>query len=218
VSATFIKFSARAALFALAALVVQGCKTTDPGTGVKVDGPQVKRTNNNVAQTEEAPQISSKAKLLFEDAIKAFDAQKKTGQYDWATLEKKFRNAADADDKLAEATYNLGVIAERQGKTKEAVSLYKEALNKKPTLRQAAENLAVIAQNQGDEKGAVAIYENILATYPDDAGSRARLAEIHRRRGESGRALELAKEARSEERRVGKECRRLCRSRWSPYH
>jgi hypothetical protein len=25
-------------------------------------------------------------------------------------------------------------------------------------------------------------------------------------------------EDRSEERRVGKECRRLCRSRWSPYH
>jgi CMP-N-acetylneuraminic acid synthetase len=25
-------------------------------------------------------------------------------------------------------------------------------------------------------------------------------------------------EERSEERRVGKECRRLCRSRWSPYH
>jgi hypothetical protein len=24
--------------------------------------------------------------------------------------------------------------------------------------------------------------------------------------------------SRSEERRVGKECRRLCRSRWSPYH
>ena len=24
--------------------------------------------------------------------------------------------------------------------------------------------------------------------------------------------------ARSEERRVGKECLRLCRSRWSPYH
>jgi cytochrome d ubiquinol oxidase subunit I len=28
----------------------------------------------------------------------------------------------------------------------------------------------------------------------------------------------LASEFRSEERRVGKECRRLCRSRWSPYH
>jgi NitT/TauT family transport system ATP-binding protein len=27
-----------------------------------------------------------------------------------------------------------------------------------------------------------------------------------------------AQRLRSEERRVGKECRRLCRSRWSPYH
>jgi uncharacterized protein (DUF2147 family) len=29
---------------------------------------------------------------------------------------------------------------------------------------------------------------------------------------------EGGKSLRSEERRVGKECRRLCRSRWSPYH
>jgi hypothetical protein len=28
----------------------------------------------------------------------------------------------------------------------------------------------------------------------------------------------LRRLVRSEERRVGKECRRLCRSRWSPYH
>ena len=47
--------------------------------------------------------------------------------------------------------------------------------------------------------------------------------------GESARLLEAARDAgverrpgfgipRSEERRVGKECLRLCRSRWSPYH
>ena len=28
----------------------------------------------------------------------------------------------------------------------------------------------------------------------------------------------ISDKARSEERRVGKECLRLCRSRWSPYH
>ena len=28
----------------------------------------------------------------------------------------------------------------------------------------------------------------------------------------------LSRMIRSEERRVGKECLRLCRSRWSPYH
>ena len=31
-------------------------------------------------------------------------------------------------------------------------------------------------------------------------------------------SAELATMSRSEERRVGKECLRLCRSRWSPYH
>src|SRR3546814_16403105 len=30
--------------------------------------------------------------------------------------------------------------------------------------------------------------------------------------------LEIAREVRSEERRVGKECVSTCRSRWSPYH
>ena len=30
--------------------------------------------------------------------------------------------------------------------------------------------------------------------------------------------LLIAQARRSEERRVGKECLRLCRSRWSPYH
>ena len=31
-------------------------------------------------------------------------------------------------------------------------------------------------------------------------------------------AMAALHEIRSEERRVGKECLRLCRSRWSPYH
>ncbi len=180
----------------IAAIVIAGCATTGEtgktgsaktGTSGRKSGP----TEGGAGPVE----ISSKAKLGFEDAVKAFEAQKKAGQYDYPSLEKKFKAASDADPNLAEADYNLGVIAERQGKTKEAVAYYKEALNKKPTLRQAAENLAVIAQNQGDEKGAVALYEGLLSSYPDDASSRARLAEIYRRRGESDKAMELAREA-----------------------
>src|SRR3546814_8750222 len=34
----------------------------------------------------------------------------------------------------------------------------------------------------------------------------------------SGRVQEVTMKARSEERRVGKECVSTCRSRWSPYH
>jgi UPF0042 nucleotide-binding protein len=40
--------------------------------------------------------------------------------------------------------------------------------------------------------------------------------DLQRRRGIC--RIAVAADVRSEERRVGKECRRLCRSRWSPYH
>jgi tetratricopeptide (TPR) repeat protein len=180
---------------AVLGLTMSGCTTTQAGSGVKVGGPDVRRPAGDAVQGEVTPQISSKAKLLFDDAVKAYDNQRKARVMDYPSLEKKFQAAADADSNLAEADFNLGVLAERQGKLKEAVSHYKEALSKKPTLRQAAENLAVIAQNQGDEQGAVGIYQDILANYPDDASSRARLAEIYRRRGDNDKAMELAREA-----------------------
>lgn len=187
----------------LAGLVLAGCATTPTtggytgkpvATGPKVQQPPPQK-EGDPQPTEFTPQISSKAKLIFDDALKAYDTQKKTRQIDYPGLEKRFRAAVDADPNLAEAVYNLGVLADRQGKVKEAVSLYKEALAKKPSLRQAAENLAVIAQNNGDEAGAIRIYTDIINNYPDDAGSRARLAEISRRKGELDRAIELSREA-----------------------
>jgi CPA2 family monovalent cation:H+ antiporter-2 len=44
------------------------------------------------------------------------------------------------------------------------------------------------------------------------------LTLVARRKSEELFVLNLLLITRSEERRVGKECRRLCRSRWSPYH
>jgi tetratricopeptide (TPR) repeat protein len=180
---------------AMIAFSLYSCTTTGGSGASGVSGPQVKAVAGGSVQGTAATEISTKAKLLFEDASKDFEAQKKAHAYNYPLLERKFRAAAEADHRLAEADYNLGVIAERQGKTKEASAHYRDALSKKPTLRQAAENLAVMAQNSGDEAGAVRIYEDILTKYPDDAASRARLAEIHRRRGENDRALELARDA-----------------------
>lgn len=189
----------RTSLLALlaAGLALSACSTTTATSGgpVGVAGPRVGSVAGGAAQGELQPQVNAKAKLLFEDAVKAWEAQKKARVFDYASLEKRFRAAADADPNLAEATYNLGVLAERQGKTKEAVALYKQALARKPTLKQAAENLAVIAQNNGDEAGAVRIYQEIMANYPDDASSRARLAELARRKGDLDKAIELAREA-----------------------
>ena len=57
----------------------------------------------------------------------------------------------------------------------------------------------------------------------DEADVRDALARAIRIAGYSVEKAQTAKEAlalcsRSEERRVGKECMPVCRSRWSPYH
>lgn len=182
-----------AAAFALSLLGSAACTTTQGTTrasDVNVGAPQV-GSANGVAQ----PQISTRAKLLFEDAVKASEAQAKSGAWDYVSLEKKFRAAANEDPNLAEADYNLGVLAERQGKKQEAVQHYQTALSKKPTLKEAAENLAVIMQNDGNVRGAAEVYQKILASYPDDGSSRARLAEIFLSQGDHERAMQLSREA-----------------------
>lgn len=179
-------------LAALAALFAAGCtgsKAAGPGTGTGTNG------GKTATKSNEPPPISNRAKLLFEDALGALEAQKKANAFDYPSLERKFKAALDADQDLAEAEYNLGVIAERQGNTQEAISRYQAALKKKPTLRQASENLAVIAQNAGDITGAVSTYQGILKIYPDDGNARARLAEIYRQTGDHAKAMEFSRAA-----------------------
>ena len=57
----------------------------------------------------------------------------------------------------------------------------------------------------------------------DQIGKEARLIAVIKTDGYGHGAVPIARmfetfSYRSEERRVGKECLRLCRSRWSPYH
>lgn len=179
-------------LLVAASLVAAGCtasKATGPTTTAK--NPTAKAPGK---EPEAAP-ISNTAKARFEDAVKAFDAQKKAKAFDYPTLERKFKLALESDANLAEAHYNLGVIAERQGKNDEARAQYKQALAVKPSLRQASDNLAIMEQNAGNVAGAVALYQEVLQRYPDDAQSRARLAEIYRQQNDHDKAMELARAA-----------------------
>ncbi|MGA9525518.1 MAG: tetratricopeptide repeat protein, partial [Myxococcaceae bacterium] len=158
--------NSRGLVAGLALLALAGCATQKGAGNVSLQGPEVTRGGQAGPQQ---PQISTRAKLLFEDALKVYEAQRKSGKWDYPTLEKKFQASLDEDSNLAEADYNLGVLAERQGNKKAAIEHYQRALKKKPTLRQAAENLAVMMQNDGNVPGAVDVYQQILTSYPDDA-------------------------------------------------
>lgn len=186
------------ALPALAAalLLGSGCATTQAsgtaGGAASAGKPGAGSAPGQAGQ----PQISNRAQLLFEEGVKASEAALKGGrEVDYAELERKFRLAQDADPDLAEADYNLGVLAERQGRLDEARRHYETALRKKPSLAAAQENLAVLALNAGDSRGALAQLQELLKRSPDHAGARARLAELYRQAGDHDRALEYARAA-----------------------
>src|SRR3546814_11577313 len=57
-------------------------------------------------------------------------------------------------------------------------------------------------------------FDEAIATFGKVQGKRYAIARLW----SAYASAEAAKAARSEERRVGKECVSTCRSRWSPYH
>jgi tetratricopeptide (TPR) repeat protein len=176
----------RLAAVVLAALLATGCGTSAPAqkaapvTGAPATGPSTP---------------NSRAVLLFEDATKAAEAQAKSGQRDDAALERRFQAVQQADPTFAEADYNLGVLAERQGKRDQAFALYRSALQKKPSLKPAAEGLARLTRAQGDLPSAIAQWNDVARAFPDDAESRAQLAELYRLTGDHDRSQEMSRQA-----------------------
>ena len=138
---------------------------------------------------------NTRAMLLFEDATKAAEAQAKSGSRDDAALERRFEAVRQADPTFAEADYNLGVLAERQGKRDQAYASYRSALQKKPSLKPAAEGLARLTRAQGDLPSAIAQWNDVAKAFPDDAESRAQLAELYRLTSDHDRAQDYARQA-----------------------
>ena len=172
---------------ALTALLATACATSAPAE---------KAPAAPVTAAPAGPSTpNSRAMLLFEDATKAAEAQAKSGQRDDAALERRFQAVQQADPTFAEADYNLGVLAERQGKRDQAFALYRSALQKKPSLKPAAEGLARLTRAQGDLASAIAQQSDVARAFPDDAESRAQLAELYRLTGDHDRAQEMSRQA-----------------------
>jgi tetratricopeptide (TPR) repeat protein len=180
-----------ALLAALVLLAVSRCATSS--TPAPEAAPSSKAAAPAAAPGPADAGPSTHSLLLFEDANKAAQAQAKAP--DNAALERKYEAARQADPRLAEADYNLGVLAERQGKREQAYALYRSALEKKPSLKPAAEALARITAEQGDIPSAMAQYTDIAQKFPDDASSRAALAELYRLSSDHDRAQEWARAA-----------------------
>ena len=150
---------------------------------------------------------------------------------------KQFRLIVKSNPKVAEAQFQLGQIAARQGDGIEAINRFAAAYKLRPNEPGVVAAYAGALHHAGKDNAALPLYDKLITLRPTDAKPRADKAFLLQRAGhfdaaeaefraalandphdgELYRVFLATKQLeadRSEERRVGKECR----SRWSPYH
>ncbi|MDB4931358.1 MAG: hypothetical protein JWM10_3842, partial [Myxococcaceae bacterium] len=78
------------------------------------------------------------------------------------------------------ATYNLGVVAQREGRYNEAREAYLKTLRREPRNYAARYNLAVLTKDVGAAGEARHHLEALLRAYPGDRAGTQLLAELER--------------------------------------
>jgi tetratricopeptide (TPR) repeat protein len=137
-----------------------------------------------------------------------------------------FQRAITLDPTFSEAHENQGSVLLHAGDYPGAAAEFRAVLEHDEEDVEARVALAICLRGQGEHQAAKREYEAALERAPSHAAAlydyAILRAEFLDQRPQSielfQRFLAVAPGGRSEERRVGKECRRLCRSRWSPYH
>ena len=105
----------------------------------------------------------------------------------------------------------------KEEKFKEAVIEYKNAVKAVPKDPIAHLKLAKASLEAKDIRTAFAELQKTVELDPNNFEALGKLGEIYVMGGKKDEAAQIA-DIGSEERRVGKECHVVCRSRWSPYH
>lgn len=155
----------------LAFLVACGNKDGEPVQAgpKKTTGPDGK---------EAAPTASQAAQQRFQKALAELDAMTKAGKVDYPTLKPLFEAALKEDQNFAEAHFNLGLIAESEGKQKDAEKSYRKALAVNNKLGHAAQNLAALLVEQGKGDEAQKMLEDFIKAEPAHPRPRVALAQI----------------------------------------
>jgi tetratricopeptide (TPR) repeat protein len=86
--------------------------------------------------------------------------------------------AAKSDPGNAKASYNLGIVLERQGKTAEAIARYEEAVRRQPDWPDPHNNLGVALFGSGRPDEARAHFEAVLRLHPGDVEAELNLGMI----------------------------------------
>ncbi|HEY6786968.1 MAG TPA: tetratricopeptide repeat protein [Trebonia sp.] len=123
--------------------------------------------------TTEAAQVPS----LLETGI----AQ--TSQQDWSAATTTFENVLAIEPTNVYANYDLGVIAQTNGNSAEAISYYNKALAANTAYTPAMYNEAILLESSQPQQ-AIAIYQRIVSINPRAATAYLRMAVVQAEQGD----------------------------------
>ena len=110
--------------------------------------------------------------------------------------------------------YTQGASRYQEKRYNEAIACFSEAINKGEAGAAAWLYIAHSYLAMGNRQEAVQTYQKIAASFPTSQEAQVARTYLQKLGAPGGAPATAAQSRRSEERRVGKECR----SRWSPYH
>lgn len=113
-----------------------------------------------IVPTTPAPEVAEKGSVdsLFAEALKAYEA----GNLDAAR--KGFEQVVAKEPKTLNAQFNLGVIAEKQGRPADARAAYEKVLFLDPAHTPSVMNLGLMHRHEGQLDEAIALYTKALQT------------------------------------------------------
>jgi len=86
----------------------------------------------------------------------------------WKNAETLWLSVTEYDPDVAFAYYNLGSIADNEGRTDDAGKFFQRSVQIEPDYYSGYKALAGVLQRQGDIPGAIAAYENCVRIIPDE--------------------------------------------------
>jgi len=140
----------------------------------------------------QAPKVSKQALQAYRAAVALYRQQKKSGRFDYEGLRQAFSGVLEIDEKMAEAHYNLGCIAEAVHDDKLAVKHYRQALKIRPDLAPAAANWGALLARHGKLNQALQVYRRALSKEARNSAVLLNMAAIYHQQKKYDRAIKAA--------------------------
>ena len=112
----------------------------------------------------------------------------------WKNAETLWMSVIEYDPDVAYAYYNLGAIANHEGRTDDAAGFFQKSVQVEPDYYAGYRALADVLQRQGDVSGAIAAYEECIRIIPDE-DIHTELAKLYLETKDYGKALEHCSKA-----------------------